>query len=842
MDSTCSTGPLAGYRVIDFGQYIAAPAVAMMLADQGAEVIRIDPPGGPWWKTPVNAILNRGKKSMVLDLKNEADHTIARRLIASSDVVVENFRPGVMPRLGLGSTAMARLNPRLVYLSLPGFAGQDHDRAQLQAWEGVVAAATGQFADMGLNRMLMGINPSFSPLPLASAYAAVLGAMAVTLALLARTRDGQGDIIEVPLAAALAEGLAFNSMVVEDLPERYKSLREREIERRQGANLPMDMSYTDVQEYLDPFYRTYVCADDRPFYLVCPSHVDHPVKALQILGLWDEMQQAGIPLEDPYRRTCDWAPGVDCTLRAYPLSKEWAATVATRMKQVFRQHSSVEWEERFGRSGVPGCAHRTTPEWLRSEHALASGLVLEVNDIEYGPMRQAGNVVWLASDTRRVMHKQPAPGLDADRDTILASLPLTGSGSEEAAAHPGPVPTRRWLDGIKILDLANVIAGPTIAATLARFGAEVIRLDPPTPTLDPWNTVIFGLHTNRGKRSLLVDLKTPEGQDILHRLVQDVDMVTANVLDRQLLSLGLDLERLRASNPNVILCQLDAFGGPQLGPRSGAPGYDDLVQASTGIMARFGGSLATPEEHAHLGTIDVLTGFCAAFAIGVALIKRVRGGGADVVRASLAAAGQLIQIPFMYDYGGRAAFDEPSGPHVKGEHALYRCYEARDGWFFLAAKRSRLTDFTSIPELSEITTIPEQERDAYLTQCFKQKSVSHWVETLRRLDVGIHSIETMASVREANLFPEHVSLAELRGRTWAFMRHDPHPSGRRIDLVAPHAVRALNARIDSPAPAPKYGAHTREILAGLGYDTSQIDGLLLQGIIAESWSDDYLPD
>jgi crotonobetainyl-CoA:carnitine CoA-transferase CaiB-like acyl-CoA transferase len=210
MDSACSTGPLVGYRVIDFGQYIAGPAAAMMLADQGAEVIRIDPPGGPWWKTPVNAILNRGKQDLVLDLKNVSDTAIARRLIASSDVVVENFRPGAMNRLGLGSTDMTRLNPRLVYLSLPGFAGQDHDQARLQAWEGLVAAATGQFSDMGLNRILMGINPSFSPLPLASAYAAVLGAMAVTLALFARERDGQGDIIEVPLAAALSEGHAYN--------------------------------------------------------------------------------------------------------------------------------------------------------------------------------------------------------------------------------------------------------------------------------------------------------------------------------------------------------------------------------------------------------------------------------------------------------------------------------------------------------------------------------------------------------------------------------------------------------------------------------------------------------
>jgi crotonobetainyl-CoA:carnitine CoA-transferase CaiB-like acyl-CoA transferase len=136
---------LDGVRVIDFGQYIAGPMAAMFLADQGAEVIRIDPPGGPRYNTPANATWNRGKRSIVLDLKKPADAETARKLIATADVVIENFRPGVMDRLGLGHAAMAKTNAGLVYCSLPGF-GQDDPRANVKAWEGVLAAATCAFS------------------------------------------------------------------------------------------------------------------------------------------------------------------------------------------------------------------------------------------------------------------------------------------------------------------------------------------------------------------------------------------------------------------------------------------------------------------------------------------------------------------------------------------------------------------------------------------------------------------------------------------------------------------------------------------------------------------------
>ena len=126
-----SSWPLNGLKVLDLGQYIAGPATAAMLADQGAEVIRIDPPGGPRWKSPAMEALNRRKKAILLDLKSDADLETARRLVAAADVLIENFRPGVMTRLGLGWQACDKINPRLVYVSLPGFASTDPERASI---------------------------------------------------------------------------------------------------------------------------------------------------------------------------------------------------------------------------------------------------------------------------------------------------------------------------------------------------------------------------------------------------------------------------------------------------------------------------------------------------------------------------------------------------------------------------------------------------------------------------------------------------------------------------------------------------------------------------------------
>ena len=121
MDSATSIpGPLAGLKVIDFGQYVAGPLTAVLLADQGADVIHVDPPGGPRLTGPADAFFNRGKRRITLDLKQGGDLAAARRLASQADVVIENFRPGTLARLGLDLAEIRAGNPALITCSLPG--------------------------------------------------------------------------------------------------------------------------------------------------------------------------------------------------------------------------------------------------------------------------------------------------------------------------------------------------------------------------------------------------------------------------------------------------------------------------------------------------------------------------------------------------------------------------------------------------------------------------------------------------------------------------------------------------------------------------------------------------
>ena len=833
--------PLTGLRVIDFGQYVAGPAAAMLLGDLGAEIIRVDPPSGPMWDSPAVSALNRGKKSITLDLDNVDDVEIARSLIDSADVVIENFRPGVMDRMGLGPGASRTRNPALVYLSLPGFSSLD-PRRDTPGWEAVVLAATGGFTDMGLNRVLMGINPSYTPLPLASSYAAALGAVAVAVALFEREVSGIGDTVEVSLADAVLEGLAYNSLRVQDLPRRYLSLREVEIDTRRCESARMDMSYDELQELLDPFYRSYECADGRMFYNCCPAHRTHAITALKVLGLWDEVKN-NIPLVDPYTDTESWPDGQDCTLLAYPLSQSWSTRLGNAMKRVFLSRSSYEWERLFDQASIPGAAHRTSSEWMHSDHAHSSGLMVEVDDPVYGRLLRPGPVVWVEGTAPS--WPSSAPALDEHREEILRSLrshrPRPLPPPSEDPEHRGGLP----LDGIRVLDITNVIAGPTIGSTLARFGAEVIKIDPLTPTFDPYHNIVVGLQANRGKQSLLADLKTAPGQKILESLIAASNVVTFNGSITQMASLGLDPQRINTVNPDAVVVRVDAYGGLREGPRSHVPGYDDNVQACTGIMTRFGGSPNTPEEHAHLGTIDALAGFCATAAAVVALVQQRRTDTHHTTRVSLAAAGQLLQIPFMYDRPGRAPFDEPHGRNTLGEHALYRCYHAADGWLVLAGRIADAPLLARLPAFADVNfTAPDSELSEHLAAVLRRQPIDHWHQVIDGVGAfAIQRIEDVADLKTTNTVDESAGPVPLGERPLLFVRHDDHPCGRWVDIAAPNAIRFDRSTVRMPSPAPRYGEHTHQVLTSLGYSDSDISTLTDLGIVTDRWTPDrtYLP-
>lgn len=835
MRTSFSNLPLTGVKVVDFGQYIAGPAVAMLLGDLGATVIHVDPLDGPMWDSPANATLMRNKLIVNLDLKSEQGLAEARALCAEADIIVENFRPGKLAALGLDFGEMRKDRPELITVSLPGFASNDEERREQRAFESVVAASSGVFTDMGLNRVLMGLNPSFSPLPLASAYASQIAASATVLALQSRQLTGLGDQIEVPLAAAVMEGLCYNSIKVGDMPERYLTQREIEIERRRIEGLPMNVSYQDLQELLDPFFRSYMCKDGRGFYVVCPSHKHHARRCLEVLGLYEEMVAEGLQEEDDtYKPQSEWVS--DTSLGVYPMPKFWADKIAARMKEVFMTRTSHEWKRMFGRAGIPGAPQRWLQEWINDEYAETSGLMIDVWDPEYGEMIQPGPVVWMEESGEEALSPEPRRWVTVEEALkVLRKLRTEIPDAEDGVEQEG------WLSGVRVLDMCNVIAGPHSASYLARFGAEVIKIDPAQPLYDSWNTVIYGLSQGRGKKSILADAKSEHGRKVFEDLVKSIDVIFWNAPDSQIRRMGLDAESLRKLNPEAIFCKLDCFGGVRRGTRTDYIGYDDLVQATTGIMLRFGGSMNRPEEHAHVGTIDVMCGFGGALAVAAALYQKNRFGRIGRGRTSLSANSGLLQVPFAYDFRGRGLFDEPSGPEVNGYDSLSRFYSTASGIYILLCAYERdLPRFRNVEDLSDLPDLPADDRAAYLAGAFQMHPASEWITRLRAADIGCAICNNIDALRSENTREPDGTPGTDRG-SYSFSHYSDHPSGHEVTQLDPYAVRPTRGKVFALSPTEKFGASTRAILTDLGYSEAAIEKMLKSGQLSESWSTEYLP-
>lgn len=199
-DERAPAAPLAGVRVIDFGQYIAGPGAAMVLGELGASVIKVEPLGGDqarhigrYGESMVRAY-NRGKRSIALDLKSDAGREVALRLVAGSDVVIQNLRPGVVEKLGLGPADVRSRHPRIVYLSISGF-GSRGPSSQRPGYDIAAQAESGLMSVTGEPDRL----PQKVGVPIVDAAAAHLGAQAVLAALYGRERTGVGETLETSL-------------------------------------------------------------------------------------------------------------------------------------------------------------------------------------------------------------------------------------------------------------------------------------------------------------------------------------------------------------------------------------------------------------------------------------------------------------------------------------------------------------------------------------------------------------------------------------------------------------------------------------------------------------------
>ncbi|MER6825077.1 CoA transferase [Streptosporangium sp. NPDC000563] len=720
-------GALHGIRVVDFGHHVAGPLAALMLADQGADVVRVDRPG----VTPgaEDAFFNRGKRRISLDLKNAADLGVARDLVRRADVLVENFRPGVMDRLGLGWEESRAGNPRLVYCSMPGFAADD-PRAGVPGWEGVVAAATGNcriragHAPDGWDDT----RPTYTAVPVASNFAAFCGAFAIVASLTARHRTGRGDRVEVPLFDAMFEAIGGSGAypVAQGLPP------DRAISSNGSG--------------------TYRCADDRYVQF-------NPIGATPRFLTWF-LDAAGVTAWTGEGLTDRTRMDHDPSLRRL---------LHDRLTALFRTRPAGEWEELANAAGVPLAAVRTLDEWLESDHALASGQAVVVDDPELGATVMPGSAVWLSATPALPGRPRHLP--DADRAEILAELtsPPAGSPRDEPTANQPvgnqpagneptrdePVgsegePVRLPYEGLRVVDLTQILAGPSAGRILVEFGADVVKINSPQRRVGAHGFV------NRGKRTVLVDVKSSQGRQILWRLIDDADVLTHNFPERTAERYGLGYEHVRARRPDIVYVSVSCYGHG--GPWTGRRGYETQGQAATGIMTRTGGD-GRPAVLGPYNLLDYGTGAMAAFASAVGLYHRELTGEGQQVRTSLTQTGGYQQARFAvrpapglpaaaHDRYRRAA--EPCGPSALGIDPWHRFHRAADRWFFLGATRESLPTLREVPGLEEaLSGLDGSDDDAVaaaLETAFHAGTAREWTDRLTSAGLGAHPVTTLAEL------------------------------------------------------------------------------------------------
>ena len=842
--------PLASVRVLNLGTRWPGRVAAMLLADQGADVVEIVRPG----REPhaVDPLLDRGKRLVEMDLRDEAARSACRARAAEADVVLENMRPGAAAALGLDYAGLDGPRRGLVYVSLPGFAEGDPLRS-VPAWEGVIDGSVGVYTNISPLGALLGA-PVYSAIPMASAYGGVLGSLAASLGLYHRQRTGRGQHVEAPLADCVMAAMALLACRIEGQPSRYnfptidnavldllfpalRALRGRLTEE----HVAQVAEY--VRGHANPTINFYECADGRILFVCAPDHVYQNRAFLQVLGVYDQVIAEGMVSETPYVEH-DAGNNVN---KGASLTPAWRERLIGLIAAAAKARPAAEWEARLREANVPAAMVRTSAEWLADPALRAAGVTTDLDCPGRGPVRLPGRFLSIEGGAVRSpalragtavgegAFEWKAPPLDRPvGNAALASA--TGAAATAGAAAPD-ARAGGLLEGVRVLDFSNIVAGPAAGRTLAEHGADVVRIDPPAPLAGPFATMWFGVDVNQGKRALVLDLKTEAGKAALARLVEGADVVLHNFLDRSARSLGIAHDQLAAVNPEIVSCQIGAWTGNEPGPYDGDPSFDPVLQASTGIMARYGGGPEKPALHAIASCVDYVTGFSAAAGISQALLARARGRGGSYVRTSLAMGAQLVQFPHMAAWKGGGPGSEPSGQRALGDGPGQRIYEAADGWAFVGCRPGDGTRLARAVGAAD-------DAEGAIEEAVRALTVRELQARLAGLPgAGAAPLRTLAEIRADRTTESTDQRSNWMSSGSLRLFRGPHPSGHLTTLPMPTWIRPAASPVRHLPPAPFPGAHTAEVLAEAGHTEAEVERLVRAGAARPGWAvlPRYLP-
>lgn len=766
---------LSGIRVVEIATGLAGPMAAMMLADFGAEVVRIEMPGAAGDQDrPGYPLWGRGKAGIALDPSEPADQDRLRYLIDRADVCVSvpsltRQWPGAEP-----AAATAR-NPALVYLSVPPYL------PDVTPWAGDMESNSLLSAAMGPSLR----QSSFSGGPVDPVYPhllyvqAVWAATCAVAALIEREQSGAGQVVTVGGVHA-AQAASLSSMIIRPgQPDPNTAV---------GPGGPSSN------------YTRYRCADGRWVFLAAllPKFQE---RALAVLGFTDLLERA---------RTEGVAAVIGPARRA---------EVRPRFEAAFASRTSDEWLAAFKAADVPIARVEDREHWLDHPQIRAIGMAASVTDPGRGEILMPASPVHLSATPASAPAAGPTlapPGQglpDWPAKTVAGGVPAVSDGLPAAKAGP--------LDGIRVIDTGVVLAGPYAGTLLAELGADVIKVE--VPAGDPFR--VNGFSYIRGQRGIALDLSAPRGRAVFADFVRSADIVIDNYRPGVAGRLGVSYDHVRKLTPDIISMSISAFG--ESGPLREEAGFDTVLQAMSGVMSAQGGE--SEPVTLSLAINDTATALLTAFAACVALLYRARGGTGQRGTLSLAASSVFMQSEELVRVAGRP---EPvsGGADFPGPGAADRFYQTADGWIRVQATsgsaRAALTELAGLPATDAGDDGARDDNADEKLQAAVEAYLGARPGARAQAELTAAGVPAVVARRVSEL-ADDVDLA-----SWEIHQPISTNLGGHILAVGRMARFSRTQRRDALVP-PGVGEHSRQLLTEAGYDDAAIDSLSADGVIRE---------
>ena len=792
---------LEGITVLDFTQGMAGSMATMTMSDFGADVIKVEPPGGDQYRAfPPSLLWNRGKKSIVLDVNDNEDLNELRNLSLKADVVIEGFEPGFADSHGFGYETLKTDHPGLIYCSITGF-GPKGPYAKYKNYEGLVQAKSGRL--MSFAGLTGREGPNFASVRVASHSASMAAVRGIVSALMVKDKTGLGQKVETSLLQAmtyydLSQFILWQMMI--KYPETF-DFDPTTIARRPSPiqYLPArtkDGKWVQLANLIERLFRS-------------------EIHAIGLGHIYDDPRFADAPnlVEEEDREA----------LRRMILGRMSEKTFDEWMDLFVNKEGDVAAEP-----------FMTSTEALSHPQVIHNGHVQTIDDPTVGPMKQLGPAFTMNPTSPRIQGPAPLLG-QHNKEIISNTIPNVhlnkSHGSDPLPTHP--------LEGITVLDLSTVIAGPLAGSLVAELGARVIRIE--TLAGDWMRLTNNGIASNRtmaGTEGLSIDLKTDEGQEILERLIPRVDVLMHNMRPGAPERVGIGFERARELNPNITYVYIGGYGStgpyshrPAMHPIGGAVSGGAITQAGKGSIPPANAELTmdqTVQVSNRLGRAqdvnpDPNTSMVASTALVMGLYAKERTGKPQYVETTMIGANATANADDFFDYPGKPprAIPDEGG---YGTSALYRIYEADGGWVFLACPME--SEWSALCKALDREDLLDDERFqsannradnepalvGELSSIFAGKAPESWESNLTSQGIGCVRVE------DSNMYnffnnDDHVKMNNFttdvcHKRFGKFWRYSP--------------VLNFSKTPSKAGPGILRGEHTMPILIELGYTAEDV--------------------